>query len=86
MWDPYPGNRVGVFSCAATCARVWSMSVVRHSPWGQDPSGLCMCVDCDVSDIDVPEGTWDSKPGDMFALDADVTLYWPVVRECWEEK
>lgn len=34
----------------------------------------------------VPPGTWDSKPGDTFALDADVTLYWPVVRPCWEER
>lgn len=33
-----------------------------------------------------PPGTWDSQPGDMFALDADVTIYWPTVRPCWEER
>lgn len=33
-----------------------------------------------------PPGTWDSKPGDMFAMDADLTLYWPTVRPCWEER
>lgn len=32
-----------------------------------------------------PEHTWDSKPGDMFAMDADLTVYWPAVRPCWEE-
>ncbi len=35
---------------------------------------------------DVPEGYWDSKPGDQFSLDADVTMYWPWVRPCWEER
>lgn len=27
---------------------------------------------------------WEDRP--MFALDADVTVYWPDVRPCWEEK
>lgn len=27
---------------------------------------------------------WESRP--MFALDADVTVYWPDVRPCWEER
>ena len=26
---------------------------------------------------------WDERP--MFALDADVTVYWPDVRPCYEE-
>lgn len=34
---------------------------------------------------EAPSDTWDSKPGDQFALDADVTLYWPWVRPCWED-
>lgn len=34
----------------------------------------------------VPEGYWDSKPGDIFSLETDVTLYWPWVRPCWEER
>ena len=25
---------------------------------------------------------WDDRPA--FALDADVTVYWPEVRPCWE--
>lgn len=25
---------------------------------------------------------WDERP--RFALDADVTVYWPAVRPCWE--
>ena len=27
---------------------------------------------------------WEDRP--MFALDADVTVYWPDVRPCWEDK
>lgn len=27
---------------------------------------------------------WEDRP--MFALDADVTVYWPDVRPCWEYK
>lgn len=27
---------------------------------------------------------WADRP--MFALDADVTVYWPDVRPCWEEQ
>lgn len=27
--------------------------------------------------------SWDERP--MFALDADVTAYWPDVRPCWPE-
>lgn len=27
---------------------------------------------------------WDARP--RFALDADVTVYWPEVRPCWEER
>lgn len=34
---------------------------------------------------EAPPGTWDSAPGDQFAMDADLTLYWPRVRPCWEE-
>lgn len=34
---------------------------------------------------DYPPGIWDSKPGDRFAMDADLTVYWPAVRACWEE-
>jgi hypothetical protein len=30
-----------------------------------------------------PRDVWDDRP--MFALDADVTVYWPHVRPCWEE-
>lgn len=26
-----------------------------------------------------------SEPGDLFPLDADVTIYWPRVRPVWEE-
>lgn len=28
----------------------------------------------------------DGKPGDRYAMDADLTLYWPWVRACWEER
>lgn len=35
---------------------------------------------------DLPPDYWDTKPGDMFALDTDVTIYWPWVRPCWEER
>jgi len=28
-------------------------------------------------------GTWRDRP--LFALDADVTVYWPDVRPCYEE-
>jgi hypothetical protein len=27
-----------------------------------------------------------AKPGDMFPMDADLTIYWPYVAQCWEEK
>lgn len=27
---------------------------------------------------------WEDRPA--FALDADVTVYWPDVRPCWEDK
>lgn len=27
---------------------------------------------------------WEGRPA--FALDADVTVYWPDVRPCWEDK
>ena len=27
---------------------------------------------------------WEDRP--TFALDADVTVYWPDVRPCWEDK
>ena len=37
-----------------------------------------------TAENDVPPGTWDSKPGDMFPLEADVTLYWPTVRPCYD--
>ena len=30
------------------------------------------------------EDSTDDKP--MFALDADITVYWPWVRPCWEEQ
>lgn len=30
------------------------------------------------------EEEWEDRP--MFALDADVTVYWPDVRPCWEDK
>ena len=26
---------------------------------------------------------WEQRP--MFALDADLTVYWPDVRPCWED-
>lgn len=29
-------------------------------------------------------GKWANRP--RFALDADVTIYWPDVRPCWEEE
>lgn len=28
------------------------------------------------------DGVWADRP--LFALDADVTVYWPDVRPCWE--
>ena len=41
-----------------------------------------------MSDLSGPVGdtqptVWDDRP--RFALDADVTVYWPDVRPCWEE-
>ena len=30
------------------------------------------------------EKEWEDRPA--FALDADVTVYWPDVRPCWEDK
>ena len=32
---------------------------------------------------DVHGGKWAARP--LFALDADLTVYWPWVRPCWEE-
>jgi len=32
---------------------------------------------------DTQPTVWDDRP--MFALAADVTVYWPDVRPCWEE-
>jgi len=32
---------------------------------------------------DTQPTVWDDRP--MFALAADVTVYWPDVRSCWEE-
>jgi hypothetical protein len=30
------------------------------------------------------EPDWTARP--MFALDADLTVYWPDVRPCWEDE
>lgn len=30
------------------------------------------------------QGRWSERP--LFALDADVTVYWPDVRPCWEDE
>lgn len=27
-----------------------------------------------------------ASPGDMFPMDADLTIYWPYVRKCWENR
>jgi len=37
-----------------------------------------------MTDPDVFGGVWASRP--LFALDADVTVYWPQVRPCYEER
>jgi hypothetical protein len=34
-------------------------------------------------DLPMPYGP--GEPGDMYATDADLTIYWPWVRPCWEE-
>lgn len=47
-------------------------------------------ADLDATD---PSPSWDfygiaddGAPGDRYAMDADLTLYWPAVRACWEER
>ena len=40
-------------------------------------------LDLSIPVLDTQSTAWDDRP--MFALDADVTVYWPDVRPCWEE-
>lgn len=33
------------------------------------------------------QGEWpEGAPGDLYPMDADLTLYWPLVRPAWEEE
>lgn len=34
---------------------------------------------------EIPPEYWNSRVGDQFSLEMDITIYWPWVRPCWEE-